>query len=88
MERYGVIRYMQECGAISYHRDESGELFKLDIEDDYPLKVVKVRNATLGHDGAFDEYWLRVPSEMQTAREAVAWTFELRADEYLPVAET
>jgi hypothetical protein len=33
-------------------------------------------------------YWLRVPPQMQTAREAVAWTFDKSPDEYEPAFET
>lgn len=40
-------------------------------------------------DGArFKEYFLRVPPTMKTAREAVAWTFGMEADEYAPVIES
>ncbi|TAN04074.1 MAG: hypothetical protein EPN36_10165 [Rhodanobacteraceae bacterium] len=36
----------------------------------------------------FKEYMLRVPPDIRTAREAVAWTFELQADAYHPSIES
>lgn len=36
----------------------------------------------------FKDYYLRVPPTMRTAREAVAWTFNMREDEYDPVQQT
>ena len=34
------------------------------------------------------EYWLRVPPTMTRARDAVAWTFDLAPDDYVPVQES
>jgi uncharacterized protein DUF6745 len=50
--------------------------------------MVEVRNSTPEPDGSHKRYWLRVPPEVHTAREAVAWTFGLSADSYQPVIET
>jgi hypothetical protein len=36
----------------------------------------------------FKQYMIRVPPTVKTAREAVAWTFGLKADEYAPELET
>jgi len=33
-------------------------------------------------------YWLRVPPDTGTAREGVAWTFGLSAEEYEPLRQT
>jgi hypothetical protein len=38
---------------------------------------VQVTNATPEPDGTHRAYWLRVPPGMRTARQAVAWTFDL-----------
>jgi hypothetical protein len=47
------------------------------------------RSAALAtSDSRWKEYMLRVPPDVRTAREAVAWTFGLAADEYQPEAET
>jgi hypothetical protein len=50
--------------------------------------MVEVVNSTAEPDGSRKRYWLRVPPEMQTAREAVAWTFGLSEREYDPTTET
>jgi hypothetical protein len=48
---------------------------------------VKVLNATPEPDGTFQDYYLRVPPDVESAREAVAWTFDME-DGYAPVAQT
>jgi len=50
--------------------------------------VVRVFNSTTNPDGTVDTYYLTVPPNMKTVREAVAWTFYKEADEYCPVQET
>lgn len=66
--------------------DETGTLYSTDT---YPeQRVVKVKNSTPEADGTFKTYWLRVPSNIETAGEAVAWTFGLDEDEYNPIVES
>jgi hypothetical protein len=43
---------------------------------------VEVVNGTAESDGSRKRYILRVPSRMRTAREAVAWTYGLTAEQY------
>jgi hypothetical protein len=63
-------------------------LFRKELAGDEPLVMVKVVNATPEADGSFKDYFLRVPPTVQTAREAVAWTFGKAADDYGPVKES
>jgi hypothetical protein len=44
--------------------------------------AVEVANGTPEEDGSRKRYFLRVPSRMRTAREAVAWTYGLTDDQY------
>jgi hypothetical protein len=44
--------------------------------------AVEVTNGTAEQDGSRKRYFLRVPSAMRTAREAVAWTYGLTEDQY------
>ena len=44
--------------------------------------AVEVVNGTPEGDGSCKHYVLRVPSRMRTAREAVAWTYGLTAEQY------
>ena len=50
--------------------------------------MVRVRNSTPEPDGTYKIYRLRVPPWIQTARQAVAWTFGLSEEEYAPLEET
>lgn len=88
VERFGPSRYLQECGAEEIHRDSSGVLYKREIENDEALVMVKVTNSTAEPDGSFREYFLRVPPDMVTARQAVAWTFGMTEESYQPLQET
>jgi len=44
--------------------------------------AVEVVNGTAEANGSYKRYFLRVPSRMSTAREAVAWTYGLTAEQY------
>ena len=52
------------------------------------VRMVNVWNATPEPDGSIQMFSLRVPRTAQSAREAVAWTFNVRADQYSPQKET
>jgi len=58
------------------------------VPDDEDLVIVEVTNTTPEPDGTARTYWLRVPPDMRTARQAVAWTFELDEGEYAPTVQT
>lgn len=44
--------------------------------------MVEVVNGTEEPDGTFKNYHLRVPPNITTAHEAVAWTYGMKAEEY------
>jgi hypothetical protein len=44
--------------------------------------AVEVVNGTAERDGSRKHYFLRVPSRMRSAREAVAWTYGMTPDQY------
>lgn len=44
--------------------------------------AVEVVNGTAESDGSRKHYFLRVPSRMRSAREAVAWTYGMTAEQY------
>ena len=88
IERYGLGRYLLEAGAPEIHRDSSGRLYRLPQRWGEPILAVRVVNHTPEPDGSLREFWLRVPPTMATARQAVAWTFGLSAEEYEPVAQS
>jgi hypothetical protein len=88
VERYGAARYIEDSGAKEAHRDDYGVLYRKPQPDDEELVMVKVRNSTPEPDGSVKDYWLRVPPEMRTARQAVAWTFGFEASDYAPAVQT
>jgi hypothetical protein len=50
--------------------------------------IVEVENGTAGQNGSRRRYFLRVPPQLRTAREAVAWTYGMTTHEYELVART
>lgn len=88
VERMGYERYILESGAKLIHTDETGALYRKEFTDDEPLTVVHVVNSTAEPDGTFKKYMLRVPPDVQTAREAVAWTFGMSVESYRPAVES
>jgi len=87
IEKYG-LKYWLELGAQVRHEDETGVLYHLERTDGRSETVVKVTNSTPEPDGRFKDYVLRVPPDVMTARDAVAWTFNLSGSGYAPVYET
>jgi hypothetical protein len=88
LERYGEARYLQDSGVVPVHHDKYGVLFRKEIPGDEPLVMVRVVNATPEPDGHRKNYFLRVPPTVETAHEAVAWTFGMSPKEYHPDVET
>ena len=87
LERYGIERYLVESGAVCFHEDDTGSLYRMEKEHD-TLAFVGVTNSTPEVDGTFKRYFLQVPPTVGTAREAVAWTFNMSANDYRPIVET
>lgn len=88
IERYGMSRYLIDAKAQRIHEDEYGVLYYKEVPEDEPIVMVEVKDATSLPDGSRRAYFLRVPSYVRTAREAVAWTFNLSECEYDPQIET
>ena len=79
---YGTGKYLIDAGAKELHSDGFGTLYRLENEPqnwqtEEPLVMVKVVNSTPEPDGSYKDYFLRVPPQMETAEQAVAWTFEM-----------
>ena len=79
---YGIERFLRDIQAPAVSSDECGRLFKVKFEHGEPFAAVMVRNSTPEADGTYKNHYLTVPPDMKTAREAVAWTFGLSAEEY------
>ncbi len=102
-EIHGAAAFIRDAGGQRVDHDERyGTLWRRDIPArvirdgehehhvpaDEPIMMIEVVNRTPESDGRFRHYWLRVPPTMQTAREAVAWTFNMTAEQYAPEKET
>lgn len=88
LERFGFEAFMAAAAAeeLDADRDPGGErrLLRVPLENDEPLVCVSVACPSTGR-----RYFLRVPPDVTTCRQAVAWTagFDDPAD-YAPLAET
>jgi len=63
-----------------------GTLYEVRLPEDDPegvTRYVQVQDAT-----TVRQYVLRVPPTVQTAAEAVAWSFQMAVEEYGPAQET
>ena len=88
LERFGIKRFMQESGAKKIGEDCFGVLLKRKIPGDEPIVVVQVDNSTPEPDGTIKKYMLRVPPNIKSPQEGIAWTFGLQKHEYEPIKET
>ncbi len=102
IDRMGRQRYLELAGARRVHEDETGVLWRRGVvveshvsgrhrsilRHTRAMAFVEVVNGTAEPDGTFRRYFLRVPPNMQTAREAVAWTYGLSEAEYVPARRT
>jgi hypothetical protein len=75
-------RYVALGGARKVAEDETGVLWRK-IWLNYDIwTAVEVINATPELDGTHRHYFLQVPANINSAREAVAWTYGMQPDEY------
>jgi hypothetical protein len=88
LEHFGYERYAREFGATRQHEDDTGVLWHVAMDRDEDLAMVEVVNSTPEPDGTHRVYWLRVPPWVRTARQGVAWTFDLTEEQYRPLVET
>ncbi len=88
LEKYGVSRFLMDSGAEIVDEDRFGTLYRRELPGDDPIVMVKLKNSTPEPDGSARTYFLRVPPETRSAREAVAWSFRLEEHDYDPVVET
>jgi len=90
IETVGFNNYVDLCNGLMLQSDGYGELYQFPAlpRDDEGLRMVKVVNSTPEPDGTYKDYFLRVPPNMETAEQAVAWTFGIEAGKFDMVAQT
>lgn len=77
-------KYIALGGASCVSRDATGKLWRRQwwgLGDD-AWAAVEVINGTAEPDGTFKRYFLQVPANVRTPREAVAWTYGLTEAQY------
>jgi hypothetical protein len=85
----GPAAFMRDAGGERLDHDERfGTLWRRNVPGDEPIVMIEVINSTREPDGRRKRYWLRVPPNMTTAHEAVAWSFNVPAKDYAPKVET
>lgn len=87
MKNVGYNKIKKNLNVVVIHTDKDKmgkprELFKVQINNDTDC-YVKVTDSSTDR-----EYLLSVPIDMKTCHQAVAWTFDLREEEYDPIIET
>jgi hypothetical protein len=102
-ELSGAGAYLIDSGSEVLDDDEKyGTLYRRYRMDDTPLIMVRVTNNTVEPDGTVRQFFLRVHPELRpmmwnkqlgapqamTARNAVASTWGMRGEEFLPEART
>jgi hypothetical protein len=75
-------RYVALGGPVRVASDETGILWRKVWRTFDAWAAVEVINATPEPDGTHKHFFLQVPANMGTAREAVAWTYGLSEDAY------
>jgi hypothetical protein len=83
-ERMGQ-RFVTELGGVVIDIDPRGTLYEVALPGDpeQVARYVQVQDASTDRS-----YFLRVPPTIQTAAEAVAWSFGLSVEAYHPTQET
>ncbi|HLV99520.1 MAG TPA: hypothetical protein VKT82_12670 [Ktedonobacterales bacterium] len=85
-ERMGSERFVAEVGGVVLDSSPGGTLYEVTLPEEDPEKVaryVQVQDASTAQ-----QYFVRVPPTVQTAAEAVAWTFQVGVEDYHPAQET
>ena len=75
-------RYVELGGPVRVAEDDAGILWRKSWRASDSWAAVEVVNATPEPDGTRKHFFLQVPANMRTAREAVAWTYGLSEDAY------
>ena len=84
-------KFIAQGGADCFTADETGKLWRRRwwnrTDDTWDAwAAVEVVNGTVEPDGSHRHYFLQVPPDVRSAREAVAWTYGLTEIQYLDLA--
>lgn len=82
IKKIGYEKIKQMTNAKIIHKDNTSELLDLEYNSQIE-RYVKVKDSSTDR-----EYLLYVPSHIKTCKEGIAWTFDLKEEEYNPILET
>jgi len=90
---YGYDRMEKEGRLKKINEDEKGTLYLFKYNDgktdlNTEIGLAKVLNSSAEPDGTYKTYFLQVPPDMTTCKEAIAWTFRMNVDDYFPEQES
>jgi hypothetical protein len=96
IDQYGLLRYSIERGfkPVDHNPNFGATLY---VKGGKPISyggftqrecIVELVNSTPEPDGSRRHFARRIPGHIQTAHEAVAWTFNLTLEQYNPVVQT
>lgn len=90
MKIIGMDKILSHKGTRIVHKDTKKDmiLFQFDGGLTEPINYLKVVNSTQESDGSYKNYYLCVPPDMKTCKQAVAWTFGIDEKKYNPSQET
>lgn len=83
IEFIGLDSLMEKTNVTPVDTSTFGDLIRVSVLNDEDIVVVKVQDSSTDR-----KYFLRVPPTVKTAKEAVAWTFNLTENDYNPSKET
>src|SRR5262249_50739479 len=79
-------RFVAELGGVMLDSGPRGTLYEVRLPEDGPERIA--RNVQVQNASTERPYFLHVPPTIQTAAEAVAWTFQIGVEGYRPAQET
>ena len=84
LTQFGYERLIQDLKAKVLHQEGVSQLIEITMGKHVEnIRLVKVRDSTTKRF-----YLLRVPQTVWTCKQAVAWTFGMEEDDYIPIKET
>ena len=88
IERFSYGRFIGDIDIVPINIDDRyGSLYKFNILNE-GYTVVCVLNSSPEADNTYKYHYIRVPNDIRTAHQAVAWTFHMSDFQYDPDIET
>jgi len=84
LEEFGYEKFVEFMKGVTIHTDGDSKLIKINWhKDEETMKFVRVKDSSTSR-----YYLLRVPPETKTCKQGIAWTFDMKENQYNPLKET